>query len=148
MKTFAEKIQEARKLMKLSRSELGFLAGVSDRSVYAYEMMGVKPRRPVIRKLADVLQVSELYLEDDDVVDPLQGIERKEHREATAARYSEKAAKEFNLILELTSTLFAGGDIPQEDKDKFFDALASSYYICKEEARKRREKNDDPPTAR
>jgi len=143
VKTFAEKLQEARKLMKLSRSELGFLAGVSDRSIYAYEMMGVRPRKPVIRKLAEVLQVSALYLEDDEVSDPLQGIERKEHREATASRFSDKAAKEFNLILDLTSTLFAGGDIPQEDKDKFFDALASSYYICKEEARKRSAKNSE-----
>ena len=148
MKTLAEKIQEARKLMKLSRSELGFLAGVSDRSIYAYEMMGVRPRKVVIKKLAEVLQVSALYLVDDEVTDPLQGIEREEDRKATASRFSEKAAKEFNLILELTSTLFAGGDIPQEDKDKFFDALASSYYICKEEARKRREKNGGSPTAR
>jgi len=148
MKTFAEKLQEARKLMKLSRSELGFLAGVSDRSIYAYEMMNVRPRKAVIRKLAEVLQVSALYLEDDEVLDPLDGIEREEHLEAAASRYGNKAAKEFNLILELTSTLFAGGDIPQQDKDKFFDALASSYYICKEEARKRREKKGDPPTVR
>ena len=145
MKTLADKIQEARKLMKLSRSELGFLAGISDRSIYAYEMMRVRPRRPVLRKLAEVLQVSALYLEDDSVDDPLYGMESREHMAATASRYSDKAAKEFNLILDLTSTLFAGGDIPQEDKDKFFDALATSYYVCREEARKRSVKNSAKP---
>jgi hypothetical protein len=31
----------------------------------------------------------------------------------------------------------AGGDTPQEDKDKFFEALMSAYVMSKETAKKR-----------
>ena len=137
MKPLSEKIQEARNLLKLSRKELGDLAGVSDRSIYAYEMMAVRPRKTVLRKLADVLHVSPLYLDDDQVDDPMYGIERKEYIADAAARYGEKGAKELDLILSVTTSLFAGSEVPQEDKDKFFDALASSYYTCREEAKRR-----------
>ena len=132
--------------MKFSRKELAELVGVSQRSVYTYEMMDVKPRPAVIRKLADALQVSPLYLDDDEIDDPLYGIERKKYIEEAAARYGEKAAKEVNSIIERSSALFAGGEMPQEDKDKFFDALASAYYRCREEAKRRYgRKNSEKP---
>ena len=142
MKTLSEKILEARNKLKLSRKELGDLAGVSDRSVYAYEMMGVKPRKTVLRRLADILRVSPLYLDDDSIDDPQYGIEMKEYVAEAASRYGEKAAKEMELLLSLSTSLFAGGEVPQEDKDKFFDALASSYYACREEARRRYGRKD------
>ena len=34
-----------------------------------------------------------------------------------------------------TQALFAGGDIPQEDKDKFFQALMASYVATKKDAK-------------
>ena len=137
MKPLSEKLLDARKLMGFSRKELGDLVGVSDRSIYAYEMMTVRPRPTVIRKLADALQASPLYLDDDEVDDPLYGMERKDYIADAAERYGEKAAKEMNMLLERSNALFAGGEIAQEAKDTFFDALASAYYSCREEAKKR-----------
>ena len=137
MKTFSEKVYEARKLMGFSRKVLGQLIGVSERSIYAYEKCTVRPRPSVIRKLADALQVSPLYLDNDEVEDPLYGIERKEYINEAAARFGEKAAKEINFLLERNTALFAGGDVDQEGKDAFFDALANAYFDCKAEAKKR-----------
>ena len=133
----SEKLLNARKLIGYSRKELAEKVGVSPRSIYTYEMMTVKPRPAVIRKLADVLQVSPLYLDNDDIYDPLYGIERKEYIEEAAARFGEKAARELNSILERSVALFAGGEIPQADKDAFFDALAGAYYRSKDEAKRR-----------
>ena len=137
MKALSEKIYDARKLMKFSRKELGQLVGVTERSIYAYEKMTVRPRPSVIRKLADVLQVSPLYLDNDDIDDPLYGIERKEYINEAAARLGEKAAKELNFLMERNTAVFAGGDIDQEEKDAFFDALANAYYDCKREAQRK-----------
>ena len=137
MKALSDKIREARKLMGFSRKELGQLVGVSDRSIYAYEMSTVRPRPSVIRKLAETLQVSPLYLDDDEIEDPLYGIEKKGYISETAARFGEKAAKEINFLLDRNTALFAGGDIDQEEKDAFFDAIANAYFDCKREAQKK-----------
>ena len=78
MKTFSEKVREARTLLKLSQEKLGSLVGVSMRSIVKYEVDGVRPRPAVLRKLADALQVSPDYLDVDEIQDPLYGIEKKE----------------------------------------------------------------------
>jgi transcriptional regulator with XRE-family HTH domain len=143
MQILSGKLLNARKLIGYSRKELAEMVGVSPRSIYTYEMMTVKPRPAVIRRLADTLQVSPLYLDNDGIFDPLYGIERKEYVEEAAKRFGEKSARELNSILERSTALFAGGDIPQEDKDLFFDALASAYYRSKDEAKRRYGRKDN-----
>ena len=144
MKALSEKIYEARKLMGFNRKDLGQLVGVSERSIFSYEKRDVRPRPSVIRKLADTLQVSPLYLDNDDIEDPLYGIERKGYINEAAARFGEKAAKEINFLLERNTALFAGGDIDQEEKDAFFDALANAYFDCKREAQIRYGRKNNP----
>ena len=43
MKTFSEKVREARVMLNLTQEELGELIGVSKRAVLAYETQGVRP---------------------------------------------------------------------------------------------------------
>jgi len=140
MQILSEKLYNARKLIGYSRKELSGMVGVSPRSIYTYEKTGVKPRPAVIRKLADVLQISPIYLDNDDIFDPFYGIEQKEYIEEAAARFGEKSARELNSLLERSTALFAGSEIPQKDKDEFFDALASAYYRSKDEAKRRYER--------
>ena len=40
-------------------------------------------------------------------------------------------------LLDRNSAFFAGGDVPQEDKDAFFQAVMTAYVTAKEEARKK-----------
>ena len=35
------------------------------------------------------------------------------------------------------AALFAGGELSQEQKDAFFEAIMASYLTCKEEAKKK-----------
>ncbi len=73
MKTFSEKVREARQSLKLTQEELGALIGVSKRAVLAYETQGVRPRQNVKVKLAEALRVSTDYLDRDEIDDPTYG---------------------------------------------------------------------------
>ena len=136
MKSFSEKIREAREALKLNQQQLSDLVGVSKRSIAAYETTDTKPRGNMARKLASALQVSVDYLLNDDIIDPKHGIEKSPYVEETRERLGAKAAKEMDVLLEQNMALFAGGDLDQEAKDAFFEAVMKAYITCKEDARK------------
>lgn len=46
-----------------------------------------------------------------------------------------KAAAEVNALLERNAALFAGGELSQEAKDAYFEAVMKAYLACKEKAR-------------
>lgn len=136
MKSFSEKVKDAREALKLNQQQLGELVGVSKRSIAAYETTDTKPRGNMMRKLASVLQVSVDYLLNEDIEDPKYGIEKAPYIEETRERLGNRAAKEMDFLLEQNTALFAGGELDQEAKDAFFEAVMKSYLKCKEEARK------------
>ncbi len=136
MKSFSEKIREAREALKLNQQQLSDLVGVSKRSIAAYETTDTKPRGNIARKLASALQVSVDYLLNDDIIDPKHGIEKSPYVEETRERLGAKAAKEMDVLLEQNMALFAGGELDQEAKDAFFEAVMKAYITCKEDARK------------
>ncbi len=136
MKTFSEKVKEAREELKLNQQQLGDLVGVSKRSIAAYETTDTKPRGNTARKLAAALQVSVDYLLNDKILDPKYGIEKAPYVEETRERLGSKAAKEMDALLEKNMALFAGGELDQEAKDDFFEAVMKAYLKCKDEAKK------------
>ena len=48
----------------------------------------------------------------------------------------EVRSREIDALLSESVALFAGGDIPQEEKDRFFEALMTAYVKSKEAAKK------------
>lgn len=136
MKTFSDKVREARLLCKLTQEELGALIGVSKRAVLAYETEGVRPRHNVKIKLAEALRVSVSYLDRDDIEDPTYDMEKTDYIEETRDRFGQRAAREMDFLLERNAALFAGGSLEQEAKDAFFEAITKAYWAAKEEARK------------
>jgi len=136
MKTFSEKTKEAREALRLNQQQLGELVGVSKRSIAAYETTDTKPRGNVARKLAAALQVSVDYLLNDEITDPKYGIEKAPYIEEARDRLGNNAAKEMNGLLDQNLALFAGGELDQEAKDAFFEAVMKAYLKCKDEARK------------
>ena len=136
MKTFSEKVKEAREGLKLNQQQLGNLVGVTKRSIAAYETTDTKPRGNTVRKLAAALNVSVDYLLNDEISDTQYGIEKEPYVEEARQRLGNKAAKEMDLLLEQNLALFAGGELDQEAKDAFFEAVMKAYLKCKDEARK------------
>jgi len=136
MKTFSEKVKEARAALKLNQQQLADMVGVSKRSVASYETSGVKPRGNVVKKLAAALQVSLDYLLNDEISDPKHGMEKAIFIQEAGEKFGSRATKEMNALLEQNAALFAGGALDQQAKDAFFEAVMKAYLTCKEEARK------------
>ncbi len=135
MKDFSQKVREARTLLKLNQEELGKLIGVSTRAIVAYETTDTKPRASTLRKLAETLQVSVDYLTNDEINNPLYGIEKHPFVEEARNLYGDKAAREIDFLMERNAALFAGGEISQDAKDAYFEAVMQAYLECKNRAR-------------
>ncbi len=137
MKTFGEKVKDARASLGLSQPKLAELTGVSARSVLAYEKDEKTPRQSTLLKLAKALGVSVKFLTCDECEDPLEDIEKDNYIEQARQRYGAKGAKDAEELLKDNKALFAGGELSQEQKDAFFEAVMKAYITCKEAAREK-----------
>lgn len=136
MKSFSEKLKDARENMDMSQAELAEKVGLSQRSITAYENEGTVPRGGTLKKLARALNVSVEYLMNEEVENPQEGKGKEVFVDTAREHYGSKGAKEAELLLERNKALFAGGELSQEGKDAFFEALMVAYVTCKEEAKK------------
>ena len=135
--TFSDKIKRSREVAGLTQEELANLVGVSRRTITAYECTNAVARRSTVIKLAKALKVSVRYLTDNSCTDPLTDIERDAHVEEARFLYGASAARDVEALLNENAALFAGGQLSQEEKDAFFEAIMRAYVACKDEARKK-----------
>lgn len=133
--TFSDKIIQARKAAKLTQQELADLVGVSKRTIASYECSDAMARRHTIVKLARALKVSVKYLSDPDCTDPLEDIKKDAHVEAARRRYGSTGARDVEALLSENAALFAGGELSQEEKDAFFEAVMRAYVASKDAAK-------------
>lgn len=137
MKQFSEKVKDARSELGLSQSQLGEIAGVSLRTILAYEKGEKKPRQSTMLKLAKALKVSVKFLSDDNCENPVEDIEKDGYIEEARERYGSRGARDVEKLLAENTALFAGGELSQDQKDAFFQAVMTAYVTCKEEAKKK-----------
>ncbi len=135
MKRFPEKLRQARKQKELNQTELAEMLGITQRTVTNYERGCATPHASMIRKLAKALDVTVEYLTNDEIDDPESGRIAEEQIEIAREKFGSKGAKEATELLKRSAALFAGGDLDQEAKDAFFQALMTTYVISKNEAR-------------
>jgi transcriptional regulator with XRE-family HTH domain len=141
--TFGEKLKRCRLVLNLSQTDLARKTGISERTIYTYESMGIMPRSGNVKKLADELGVSVSYLLEEDqnvVTTPADDISVEEANAeiyllAVKDKFGEKGLAEAKELLGRTAALFAGGDIQEEAKDIFFQSLMEVYLESKSEAR-------------
>lgn len=137
MKSFAEKVFDARTELGFSQTQLGEKVGVSLRSILAYEKGEKTPRPSTVLKLARELHVSVKFLTDDNCENPLEDIEKDGYIEEAREKYGSKGARDLDTLISENCALFAGGELSTEEKDVFFEALTKAYIACKEEAREK-----------
>lgn len=135
--TFSDKIKIAREAAGLTQTELGEKVGVSKRTIASYESQGASARKSTLEKLARVLKVSVTYLSDDNCTDPLADIGKDDYVQKARALYGVKGARDVDELLQDNAALFAGGDLSQDQKDAFFQAVMNAYMTCKSEAREK-----------
>ena len=135
MKSFAEKVFDARTELGFSQSQLGERVGVSLRSILAYEKGEKTPRPSTVLKLARVFNVSVKFLTDENCENPLEEIEKDGYIEEARERYGAKGARDLDTLIRENCALFAGGELTADEKEVFFEALTKAYIASKEEAR-------------
>lgn len=135
--TFSDKIKRSREVAGLTQDELAALVGVSRRTVTAYECTNAVARRSTIVKLARALKVSVRYLTDENCTNPLADIEKDDHVEEARRLYGASAARDVEALLHENAALFAGGELSQDEKDAFFEAITQAYFASKSEAKRK-----------
>lgn len=135
MDRFPEKLRESRKAKDMNQTELAQAVGLSRRSLFNYENGRAVPRSNVIRKLAETLDVTVEYLTNDDTDDPDANRANEERISAARTLFGNKGAREAEDLMKRNVAFLAGGDVDQEAKDAFFEALMTAYITCKHDAR-------------
>lgn len=123
--------------MNLSQTELSQLTGISERSLYTYEQLGTLPRKSNIKKLAEALHISVSYLLDDAETGSQSYIGEDMFLAEAREQFGARGAKEAQEVLGRVSSLFAGGDLDEDAKDVFFQALMAVYMDSKKNAREK-----------
>ena len=134
MKTTGEKIRDRRITLRMTQKDLADQVGTTVRTISSYEAAGSKPRGLNLRKLCTVLNVSESYLLNDEIEDPTYGIEEAPYIESARITYGKKGAMDVEKLLTQTKAMFAGGDVPEEDKELFFQAVTEAYFANRQRA--------------
>ena len=132
---FGEKLIKTRLTLNMSQTELAEKAGVSERSIYSYEQTGTFPRTPVIKRLADALNVTVAYLMNDDETDKTKDFNEEMFLANAKNQFGYKGAQEAQAVLDKASALFAGGELDEKAKDIFFQSLMEVYIESKTEAK-------------
>ena len=135
MKSFSEKLLERRKLMHLTQQQLGDAVGVSLRSIWEYEKGNKTPRTKTMLRIAKALHVSVLYLTDDVCEDPSLDIEKDGYIEDARNRFGKTGEADIKKLLSDNTALLAGGELSQQQKDEFFEAVMKAYIVCKDAAK-------------
>lgn len=135
MMSFAEKILTARTELGMTQKQLAEATDLSLRTILAYEKGEKSPRASTMLKLAKALKVSVKFLSDDECVNPVEDIEKDGYIEEARERYGAAGAHDVDSLLRDNAALFAGGELSQDQKDAFFQAVMTAYVTCKEEAK-------------
>ena len=135
--TFGEKVKEARLALNLSQTELAQMTGISERSLYTYEQLGTLPRKNNIRKLAEALHISVSYLMDNEETDTQSNLDKDLFIAVARDNFGSKGAKEAQEVLGRVNSLFAGGELDDDAKDVFFQAVMAVYMDSKQNAKEK-----------
>lgn len=120
--SFGKKIKTLREEKKLTQKELAELLGTTSKTVSNYEAKDLRPRKmEMYEKLASIFDVNVNYLLTDEEYFILN----------SADNFGYKGAKDAQSLVESMTGLFAGGELPEEDKDVLFEAISEAYWQSK-----------------
>ena len=131
---FADRLKEFREKENLSQADFAKMIGISTRTLVHYEDGERYPRDvEVYKKIAEVMNCDYNYLleESDEFLNRVYNMGGKKELEKARA------------LTEGLSSLFAGGEISDEDKDAAFEAITRAYCEAKRENKKYGRKKKD-----
>ncbi|MBQ9064751.1 MAG: helix-turn-helix transcriptional regulator [Blautia sp.] len=124
---FGEKIRNARMAKGLSQNGLAKETGISLRTIQNYELGVRMPKsRDTYTKLAQALDISEDVLLDTNASFVIRANEQ----------YGSRGAKQaWDMVADIGS-MWAGGEMDEEDMDAIMQALQEAYWDAKKNNRK------------
>lgn len=148
MSSFAEKLRYERKKRRMTQKDLADRLGVSTRTIVSYEKGASVPHNKKLQALAEIFGKSPEYFNisensekttsdhSESKKDPNEDENSKTENDSKIDEQKRaKAESEAEFIKMRATALFAGGDLPQSAKDKFFSALYDAYLSCRDAAR-------------
>jgi len=134
---FGEKVRQTRESKNITRKELAERAGVAERSIYSYEMLGAMPRQDILRKLAATLQVSVSYLINNEETDPQRDIDRELFISEVRGEYGSRGVRQAQVAMDQLAALYAGGELDENAKDEFFRLFTEIYMASKTQSKEK-----------
>lgn len=124
---FGDRLKNLRETANMTQAELGSLIGVSDRVVGYYEANNRFPKKQeTLRKISEVFNVSVDYLVGTD----------GRFIQKVDEQYGYPGKRQAQEILSDVKALFAGGELPEADKDDFFRTVTEMYFEAKKSNKK------------
>ena len=119
---FGERLLEARKAKEFTRENLAKLVHISSKTIANYESGERYPTIDIASRLAAALDVSVASLlgEEGEIIEKA----RKD--------FGSKGVRDMRELIDDVTGLFAGGELPEEDKDALMRAFSDAYFTAKE----------------
>lgn len=125
--SFGKKIKSLRERKGMTQKDLALLLGTTSKTVSNYESRDLRPRKmEVYEKMAEIFEVNVNYLLTDEEYFVIH----------SAESFGYQGARDAQNLIESMTGLFAGGELPEEDKDVLFEAISAAYWQSKLENKK------------
>ena len=123
---FSENLKALRKGKGLTQKALGEQVGLSTSTIQAYEL-GVRfPALKQLQTLARFFHVSLDQISDDKDMFILEAQEQ----------YGAQGRRDAKALIGELGTMFAGGEVPEDDMDDLFQAFSEVYFDAKKRNKK------------
>lgn len=129
--TIGEKVLIERKKKGLRQEDLAAEIGVSTRTINVYENGVSKPRKNTARKLSEFFGKPEDYFFEDDNGEEKESPSEKFWLDEAEEKFGPDAVAELKYMVEMQTGLFAGGSLPEEDRELFYESLMKSYIAAR-----------------
>lgn len=131
--TIGEKIKLLRKRAGLTQAELAEELAVTTRAIIYFEKNQRHPSEEVIRRLAEIYEISEEALADDHR--DLELTKEEKFIQRAKSEDNKRGKTEAEKFLEKCRVFFAGGSVSDEDMDLVFESLTEIFFDAKRKAK-------------
>ncbi len=134
-----DKIKEARKKAGMTQKELAAALSVTPRCIQYYESNVRKPQSTeLIIRLAAALNEDVSYFLSEQELNLMK--ENELFLGEAEQRFGKSGKLQARNLIDSTQALFAGGELEEEDKEAFFQAITEIYFESKQAGRNAKQK--------
>lgn len=116
-----ERLAKLRRMKGMTQAELADKVGVTTRSIQNYELGSRTPKMDTIAKIAEVLEIEEEAILNDEDYFVIEAHEK----------YGSRGKKDAEELVKNATALFSGGQLSENDKARVLEAIQEAYFEAK-----------------